>query len=45
MSTLTVAQLRQFKGFENIPEQEGQTIINTLYQFSILAYRFFTLNH
>lgn len=44
MPIITLEQLRQFAGFENITEQEGQAIINTLYQFSVLAYRFFHQN-
>lgn len=45
MATLTVPQLRLFKGFENVSDHEGQTIINILHQFSILAYRFFHLQN
>ena len=43
MSILNMSQLRNFKGFENVSDQEGQEIINTLYQFSLLAFRFFHL--
>jgi hypothetical protein len=45
MSTLTILQLKQFKGFENISDQEGEQIINSLFQFSVLAYRFFHCKH
>jgi hypothetical protein len=41
MTILTLAQLRQFKGFENINDNEGVSIINSLYEFSLLAFNFF----
>lgn len=43
MSALTLVQLRRFKGFENVSDDEGAFIINVLHRFSVLAYRFFTL--
>jgi hypothetical protein len=45
MSFLTLSQLRQFKGFENISEDEGLSIIDALYTFSILAFRSIYSNH
>lgn len=41
MTTLTLSQLRKFTGFETITDDEGMSIINILYRFSILAYQFF----
>jgi hypothetical protein len=41
MSILTIAQLKQFKGFENINDEEGLSIISALYEFSLLAFNFF----
>ena len=35
MAVLTLEQLRRLAGFENVTEQEGRTIIDTLYQFSV----------
>lgn len=41
MTILTLTQLRKFAGFETITDDEGASIINVLYQFSLLAYQFF----
>ena len=41
MTILTLSQLRNFAGFENLSDEEGTSIINVLYQFSLLAYQFF----
>ena len=41
MKTITLLELRQFKGFENIDEKKGWEIINLLVQFSIITYNFF----
>jgi hypothetical protein len=41
MAILTLSQLKKFAGFEGISDEEGTSIINTLYQFSLLAYQFF----
>jgi hypothetical protein len=41
MSIITLSQLKQFEGFQNISDEEGVSVINVLYQFSILAYQFF----
>ncbi len=41
MAILTLSQLKKFVGFENVTDEEGTSIINVLYQFSLLAYQFF----
>lgn len=41
MAILTLTQLRKFTGFESISDEEGSSMINVLYQFSLLAYQFF----
>ena len=41
MAILTLPQLRKFTDFENISDEEGKSIIDVLYQFSLLAYQFF----
>lgn len=41
MSTLSLFQLRKFAEFETISDDEGLSIINILYRFSVLAYQFF----
>jgi len=35
---LTISELRQFKGFENIPEDEATNIIDTLYKLTLIAF-------
>lgn len=41
MAILTLAQLKKFAGFHSVSDEEGTSIINVLYQFSLLAYQFF----
>jgi hypothetical protein len=41
MAILTLSQLRKFTEFESISDEEGSSIINALYQFSLLAFHFF----
>lgn len=41
MLSITLSQLKQYKGFENIANEDGESIISLLYQYSILAYQFF----
>ena len=38
---LTLEQLKRYKSFENVSEEEGEKIINTLYQLSIITYKHF----
>lgn len=41
MRKLTLLQLKQFKGFENIDDKIALSIIDTLCQFSMIAFNFF----
>jgi hypothetical protein len=41
---LTLQQLRMHSEFENISEEDGEKIIETLYELSILAYYIVTKN-
>ena len=45
MRMLTLFELKQFKGFENVDESLGLSIINALFQFSIIAFNFFHSNN
>ena len=38
---LTPAQLRTFKGYENISDEEAKNIIQSVQQFTIIAYQLF----
>jgi len=35
---ITVEQLRKYKGFENVSEEEANNIVETLYQLAVIAY-------
>jgi len=36
--SMTVEELRRFKQFENISEEEGEKVIDSLVQLAIIAY-------
>ena len=38
---LTVEKVKQFKGFENISDEEAENIAYSLKQFSLLTYRYY----
>ena len=38
---LTEGELRQFKGFENVSTERARAIIETVKQFSIIAYEYY----
>ena len=38
---LTVEKVKQFKGFENISDEEDENIAYSLKQFSLLTYRYY----
>jgi hypothetical protein len=37
-SILTIEKVREFKGFENVSNDEAEKIISTLEQFAMIAY-------
>jgi hypothetical protein len=37
---LTIEELRRCKGFETVPESEGNEIIESLFQLAIIVYNF-----
>ncbi|MDB5223930.1 MAG: hypothetical protein JWN83_2597 [Chitinophagaceae bacterium] len=45
MKKLTLLQLKQFSGFENIDDKIALYIIESLFQFSVIAFNFFHLNN
>lgn len=45
MKKLTLSQLKQFKGFETMDDRIALAIIDTLFQFSIIAFNFFHLTN
>lgn len=38
---LTIEEVREFKDFENISDEEAQELIDFLYELSILTYKIF----
>jgi hypothetical protein len=38
---LTIEKVKQFKGFENISDEQAQHIADTLKKFSIIVYNYF----
>lgn len=38
---LTIEKVKQFKGFENISDEEAENIAYSLKQFSLLTYRYY----
>lgn len=38
---LTIEKLRTFKGFENVSDEEGENIIRTIKDYTIVAYHVF----
>jgi hypothetical protein len=41
---LTVTELRKFKGFEDISEEEGEKLIDALHQLTVICYEEFITN-
>lgn len=35
---ITVEQLRKYKGFENVSDEEASNIVETLYKLAVIAY-------